>query len=57
MKEVPLSEVEGNPSRYLKDAEQQHIVNTRYGKPAKVLISFESEDEWLDSRLENDPRF
>jgi len=27
------------------------------GKPAGVLIGFESEDEWFDYRLENDPRF
>jgi putative transposase len=27
------------------------------GKPAGVLIGLESEDDWLDYRLENDPRF
>jgi len=26
------------------------------GKPAGVLISFASEDDWLDHQLENDPR-
>ena len=30
---------------------------TRRGKPAGVLIGFESEDDWFDYRLENDPRF
>jgi hypothetical protein len=30
---------------------------TRPGKPAGVLIGFESPDDWLDDRLENDPRF
>jgi hypothetical protein len=25
--------------------------------PAGVLIGFESEDDWFDYRLENDPRF
>ena len=29
---------------------------TRHGKPAGVLIGFETED-WFDYRLENDPRF
>lgn len=38
-------------------AETQEIVITRYGKPAGVLIGFESEDDWFDYRLENDPRF
>jgi hypothetical protein len=27
------------------------------GKPAGVLIGFESEDYWLESRLERDPAF
>ena len=35
----------------------QEIVITRHGKPAGVLIGFESEDDWFDYRLENDPRF
>ena len=30
---------------------------TRHGKPAGVLIGFESEDDWFDYKLENDPRF
>ncbi len=57
MKEVPLSEVKDDLSRYLKDAVKEQIVITRHGKPAGVLIGFESEDEWFDFRLENDPRF
>jgi prevent-host-death family protein len=44
-------------SRYLKEAANREIVITRHGKPAGVLIGFRSEDEWLDYRLENDPRF
>lgn len=57
MKHVPLSEVEDDLSRFLREAERQEIVITRHGKPAGVLIGFESEDEWVDYRLENDPRF
>ena len=30
---------------------------TRHGKPAGILISFTSEDDWFDYRLEQDPRF
>jgi prevent-host-death family protein len=44
-------------SRYLKEAANREIVITRHGKPAGVLIGFRSEEEWLDYRLENDPRF
>lgn len=57
IRQVPLSEVKDDLSRFLREAEKQEIVITRHGKPAGVLIGFESEDEWFDYRLENDPRF
>jgi prevent-host-death family protein len=57
MKEVPLSEVKDDLSRFLREAETQEIVITRHGKPAGVLIGFESEDDWFEYRLERDPRF
>ena len=57
MKEVPLSEIKDDLSRFLREAEKREIVITRYGKPAGILIGFESEDDWLDYKLENDPRF
>ena len=57
MKEVSLSEVKNDLSRFLREAEKQEIVITRHGKPAGVLIGFESEDDWFDYKLENDPRF
>ena len=55
-KEVALSEVKDDLSKYLRLAESEEIVITRHGKPAGVLIGFRSEDEWFDYRLENDPR-
>lgn len=57
IKEVPLSEVKDDLSRFLREAEKQEIVITRHGKPAGVLIGFESEEDWFDYKLENDPRF
>jgi prevent-host-death family protein len=57
MKEVPLSEMKDDLSRFLREAEKQDIVITRHGKPAGVLIGFASEDDWFDYRLERDPRF
>ena len=57
MKEVPLSEVKDDLSRFLREAEKQEIVITRHGKPAGVLIGLESEDDWFEYRLETDPRF
>ncbi len=57
MKEVALSEVEDDVSKYLRLAESEEIVITRHGKPAGVLVGFGSEDDWFDYRLEHDPRF
>ena len=57
VKQVPLSEVKDDLSRYLREAETEEIVITRHGKPAGVLIGFESEEDWFEYRLENDPRF
>lgn len=56
-KSVPLAQVKDDLSRYLREAAGKEIVITRHGKPAGVLIGFESEDDWLEYRLENDPRF
>ena len=57
VKEVPLSEIKDDLSRYLREAETQEIVITRHGKPAGLLIGFELEEDWFEYRLENDPRF
>ena len=57
MKKVALSEVKDDLSKYLHIAENEEVIITRHGKPAGVLIGFETEDDWFDYRLENDPRF
>ena len=57
LRQVPLSEIKDDFSRFLHEAEKGEIVITRHGKPAGVLIGFESEDDWFDYRLEHDPRF
>ena len=57
MKEVPLSEVKDELSKYLRLAEKEDIVITRHGKPAGLLVGFKSEDEWFEYRLEHEPRF
>ena len=44
-------------SRYLRIAAKEQIVITRHGRPAGVLIGFESEDDWFEYRLQNDPTF
>jgi prevent-host-death family protein len=57
MKQVPLSEVKDDLSKYLRLAEKEDVIITRHGKPAGILIGFESEDDWFDYRLEHDPAF
>jgi prevent-host-death family protein len=57
VRRIPISEIKEDLSRLLREAEREEIVITRNGKPAGVLIGFESEDDWLDYRRESDPRF
>ena len=40
VREVPLSEIKDDLSRFLREAESREIVITRHGKPAGVLIGF-----------------
>jgi prevent-host-death family protein len=55
VREVALAEVKDDLSRYLRLAAKGDIAITRHGKPAGVLIGFESEEDWIDYRLEHDP--
>jgi prevent-host-death family protein len=57
MKHVALSEVKDDLSKYLRLAEKEEVIITRHGKPAGILIGFESEDEWFEYRLEHDATF
>src|SRR5438093_13756182 len=57
MKQVALSEIKDDLSRYLRLAENEEIVITKHGKPAGVLLGFASEDDWFEYKLEHDPRF
>ncbi len=57
VRQAALAEVKDDLSRFLRLAESEDILITRHGKPAGVLIGFESEDDWLDYRLEHHPAF
>ena len=52
MKEVPLSEIKDDLSRYLHEAESENIVITRHGKRQAVVVGYE---EW--QRLSAVPSF
>src|SRR5258705_12599906 len=55
VREAALAEVKDDLSRFLRLAESEEILITRHGEPAGGLIGFESEDDWLDYRLEHHP--
>jgi prevent-host-death family protein len=57
VKAVPLARVKDDFSKYLRLAADEEIVITRHGRPAGVLIGFDTEDDWLDYRLEHHPEF
>ena len=54
---MALAEAKDDLSRFLRLAESEEIVITRHGKPAGILIGFESEEDWFDYRLEHHPEF
>ena len=54
---MALADVKDDLSKYLRLAAREEIVITRHGRPAGVLIGFESEEDWLDYRLEHHPEF
>ena len=56
-REVALAAVKDDFSRYLRLAASEEIVITRHGKPAGILIGFQSEDDWFEYRLEHHPEF
>jgi len=57
MKQIALSEIKDDLSRYIRLAEDEEIIITKHGKPAGLLVGFASEDDWFDYKLEHDTRF
>jgi prevent-host-death family protein len=54
---IALAKIKDDLSRYLRLAADEEILITRHGRPAGVLIGFESEDDWFEYQLENHPEF
>ena len=57
MRAVALAKVKDDLSRYLRLAADEEILITRHGRPAGVLIGFESDEDWFEYRLEHHPEF
>jgi prevent-host-death family protein len=54
---VALAKVKDDLSKYLRLAAIEEIVVTRHGRPAGVLIGFDSDEDWFDYRLAHHPEF
>lgn len=54
---MALARIKDDLSKYLRLAADGEILITRHGRPAGVLIGFESDEDWFDYRLEHDPEF
>ena len=54
---MALAKAKDDLSRYLRLAATEEIVITRHGRPAGIIIGFETEDDWFDYKLENHPEF
>ena len=57
MIKAALSEFKDHLSSYVKKANRQDIVITSHGRHVAVLTGFADEDDYLEYRLLNDPRF
>ena len=54
---TPLSEIKDKLSAFVRKSAMQDIVITNHGRHVAVLTGFVDEDEYLEYRLLNDPRF
>ena len=54
---MALARIKDDLSKYLRLAADGEILITRHGRPAGVLIGFESDEDWFDYRLEHHPEF
>ena len=54
---MALAKVKDDLSRYLRLAADHEILITRHGRPAGVLIGFETDEDWFEYRLEQHPEF
>lgn len=54
---MALAQVKDDLARFLRLAETEEILITQHGRPAGILIGFETEEDWFDYRLEHHPEF
>ena len=57
MTKLPLSKVKDHLSALVKKAASNEIVITSHGRAVGVLRGFATEEDYLEYRLLNDPRF
>ena len=54
---MALAQAKDDLSKYLRLAVEREVLITRHGRPAGILIGFESDEDWFDYRLEHHPEF
>lgn len=57
MTTAKLSELKDNLSAFVKRAAEEDVIITSHGKAVAVLKGFDDEDDYLEYRLLNDPKF
>lgn len=52
-----ISEIKNDFSAFVSQAQDEDVIVTNHGKPVAFIRGFESEDDFLEHRLLNDPKF
>ena len=57
MKTIALTEAKDTLSELVRRSRKEDVLITIHGRPAAILKGFGDEEEYLEYRLLNDPRF
>ncbi len=52
-----ISEIKNDFSSFVDQARTEDVIVTNHGKPVAFIRGFEDEDDFLEHKLLNDPRF
>ena len=52
-----ISEIKNDFSAFVSQAKGEDVIVTNHGKPVAYIRGFEDEDDFIEHRLLNDPRF
>ena len=52
-----ISDLKNDFSSFVHQAKEEDVIITNHGKPVAFIRGFEDEDDFLEHKLLNDPRF